>query len=368
MLKPAFYVSPLGNDANSGTFDSPFATLGRAQTAMRGGAFKTTFLLGGTYPVSAPLTLSLADARQTWMAYPQQEPILDGAGVTEAAIRIVGTNTIMIVGLGITNFTKFGVYADNSPDVSIAGNNISNITSSGWSQAAIYFQRSCRNAIIRGNMIHNTQYAGIWVGANTNENISNLLIEGNFVLDTVRSINDGGAIYMMDRQHDSTNIVVRNNVIGNRGPATSNSAGIYLDDGLSNAVVYNNTVYGTSIYALILHGGDHNLIQNNIFDISQNVYLGHYQTRTPNFGMIGNAFKCNIVYSANNAPKLWLNDAVGLPPMDVSGNAYSTFLSAKASGAPFPDASPTIVDPAFADVASHDYTLNSPPMPCFNLF
>ena len=97
----AFFVSPLGNDAWSGTRadvsaannDGPFATLERAQAAIRmckqepGGLpcnGMTVYLRGGTYERSASLKLTAADsgaagADIVWRAYPDERPCLTGS-------------------------------------------------------------------------------------------------------------------------------------------------------------------------------------------------------------------------------------------------------------------------------------------------
>jgi hypothetical protein len=49
-IVPAFYVATNGNDSNYGSLASPFATLGRAQTAMQGSSsIKTTYVRAGSY-------------------------------------------------------------------------------------------------------------------------------------------------------------------------------------------------------------------------------------------------------------------------------------------------------------------------------
>ncbi len=56
-----YFVSPLGNDASSGTLSKPFATLQRAQQAFRQKR-GDVFLRGGTYYLSAPLVLTAQDS------------------------------------------------------------------------------------------------------------------------------------------------------------------------------------------------------------------------------------------------------------------------------------------------------------------
>ena len=94
-IVPAFYVATNGSDGNPGTFAAPFATLGKAQTAMRASSsIKTTYVRAGTYKPAAvagncdfgatqgsSVALSAADTGETWSYYPPDgigTAILDG--------------------------------------------------------------------------------------------------------------------------------------------------------------------------------------------------------------------------------------------------------------------------------------------------
>jgi hypothetical protein len=77
-----YYVSPQGNDANPGTLKKPFATLQRAQEAVRhkrGGVF----LRGGTYYLPAPLVFTAQDsgtkrAPVVFQNYRDEKPVISG--------------------------------------------------------------------------------------------------------------------------------------------------------------------------------------------------------------------------------------------------------------------------------------------------
>lgn len=60
-----FFVSPAGNDQNPGTLNAPFATLHRAQQAVRHSSRSrpvTVFVRGGTYYLESPLTFVAEDS------------------------------------------------------------------------------------------------------------------------------------------------------------------------------------------------------------------------------------------------------------------------------------------------------------------
>src|SRR5207237_479331 len=93
-IVPAFYVATNGNDNNSGTLTAPFATLGKAQAAMRAsGTIKTTYVRAGTYSFSGSNNCSQvavdlsSDNGETWTYYPPDgvgKAILDGGASSNA--------------------------------------------------------------------------------------------------------------------------------------------------------------------------------------------------------------------------------------------------------------------------------------------
>jgi len=86
-----FFVSPAGDDAAAGSHTQPFATIARAQQAVR--ALQQTktgpiavLLRGGVYPISEALNFTPADsgttdAPITWAAYPGERPVISGGRV-----------------------------------------------------------------------------------------------------------------------------------------------------------------------------------------------------------------------------------------------------------------------------------------------
>ncbi len=85
-----FWVSPAGSDSASGAKAAPFATLERAQRAVRSSlrrlprADVTVILRGGVYRLSRPLVLTGADSpggghRVVFRAYRRERPLISGA-------------------------------------------------------------------------------------------------------------------------------------------------------------------------------------------------------------------------------------------------------------------------------------------------
>ena len=72
VVEKAYYVASDGSDSDLGTIEAPFATLDRAQTAMRNSSLKTTYIRAGTYHPAGTgsggeaLFLDAHDNGETW--------------------------------------------------------------------------------------------------------------------------------------------------------------------------------------------------------------------------------------------------------------------------------------------------------------
>ncbi|MDM8002147.1 MAG: right-handed parallel beta-helix repeat-containing protein [Bacteroidota bacterium] len=78
LLSRPWYVSTSGSDSNAGTPGSPFKTIEKAVSVVRAG--ETIFVRGGTYNLTATITLSKSGAensRISLLAYPGETPLLD---------------------------------------------------------------------------------------------------------------------------------------------------------------------------------------------------------------------------------------------------------------------------------------------------
>ena len=82
VLAQPYYVAPAGNDANPGTLEKPFASLLRAQLAVRENP-GTVLLRGGTYYLPATLVFTAQDsgtkaAPVIFQAYQNEQPVVSG--------------------------------------------------------------------------------------------------------------------------------------------------------------------------------------------------------------------------------------------------------------------------------------------------
>lgn len=163
-----YYVAPDGNDANPGTIELPFATVGRAQTEVAAGS--TVYFRGGTYEVdllevdeysSVFARVFLMNKSGTeespirYWAYRGEKPIFDLTGVNPTGYRVY---TFYVTGdwLHFRGLTVTGVQV--------------NITSHTQS---ICFDNEGSNNIYERLVMRDNQAIGIWIGNGSNNLVLN---------------------------------------------------------------------------------------------------------------------------------------------------------------------------------------------------
>jgi parallel beta-helix repeat protein len=163
------------------------------------------------------------------------------------------------------------------------------------------------------------------------------------------------------------NQITNNIVDGNGGYTTQTTTltdnqtkAIYLDAVISNVLISGNICRGCGEYAIQYHGGDHNTVKNNIFDLSAGgSELAFYQTYTGSTGMAGNTFTNNIVYSSGNFhTPLW---HVGIGGSDArptdNTNLYYSATNASIPNSGVVDTNPKYANPIFVNASAGDYSM-----------
>jgi len=372
----AYYVATTGTTGNNGLSTTYPVTLAQAQTLMRASSWiKTAYLLGGTYAMSAPLSLTSLDNGESWLAFPGQVPILDGGGTTTKAFDLEGANNVTIRWLTIQNFTQSGIYFQSTNGTFIDSNTVQDITTPAGlgNNAGIFGGLGNHNLTITHNLVQRVNSNGITCldsNSTSGTYMSNVSISYNAVYNSMLTDSDGGAISTDNRPYLNTGVLINNNVIGNHGNAGNQTKGIYLDDLSSYTTITNNIVYGTGTDSFQIHGGNNNTIQNNIFDITLSSVLGLYQS-TPSqpagADMTNNVFTENIVYSSANPPSsLWTLSGISnplVPLVDQTNLYWSTsgtqFVPGAGNGAA--DTNPTVANPGFVNAAANNYNFVSGP-------
>jgi parallel beta-helix repeat protein len=218
-------------------------------------------------------------------------------------------------------------------------------------------------------LLENLQGGGIGFGGGpTDPPNNNMVLDRNILNNIDLNAHDLGGLYYYGAFHGGTGNQITNNIVNNNpGNSLGQTKAIYLDNESSNVLVSGNLCRGCGAYGVQYHGGDHNTVTNNIFDLSSGAEIGLYQVDIPSFpdyGMQGNTFTKNIVYSSGCfASKLWtiyINSDDSLP--NVSSNLYYSATGCTIPNTGAVDSSPVYANPQFTNPNSGDYSMphNSP--------
>jgi Right handed beta helix region len=392
-IVPAFYVATTGNDGNAGTKAAPFATLGKAQSAMQASStIKTTYIRAGSYILptldcgsgtTCGLQLGSADDGETWSYYPPDG--VDSAdftgGSTSSGTGLVialsvSANQVTINGLSIHDFQYAGIGSGGGADHLLIENNVisNGYIASGSSNPGGVSCYGCANTTISHNVIHDMAMFGVSM-SNVNGDISNLLVTGNVVYNTCTAIADCGALYVQDTKAIATNLQFTDNYIhdGNTFAALGSGYGaaLYADDCTSNVTESGNVLTGRNgANTTMVHGG------SNVHQIGNLTDLGGYQQRVAVFQtsgvagcssatMSGNEYENNVVIGEGGGGSFALLSGSPLNKPTIANNDYYNYGGAAiSSGGAYSDSSPSSVDPKLSgwdyEMASTSAVLKAP--------
>jgi hypothetical protein len=419
-LVPAFYVATNGLDTNAGTLEQPFATLAKAQSAMRASStIKTTYIRAGTYSppsvagncvwgnaAGSSISLTSSDSGETWSYYPPDgfgSAILDGQSTlgtsgptggngTGCGFGAVEATDVTIVGLQFENYRYAAFWGYEASNLTFTDNTIHDVTGACWGTGAIFLANSS-GAEITNNYMHDIAYPGTAVEDNAQDGggTSNITIANNIILNSCtwpadrdgggndQNGGDCGAIYFAGRNTPSSNRLVLNNYIRDVNASSGGAGdfghccafGIYLDDGSNDVTSRGNVVSGTTSGCFYINGGEDMSLEGNLCDLgdvgTQTIVLyGNHNTP-----MINNVFSNNIVVSgAGGAGNGYWSQNSPPTPLSISDNLYfnyvgtsiNTTVTGKNPGAG--DTNPTYANPEIscwaADIASASPAFNAP--------
>src|SRR5262245_2905098 len=277
-----FYVSPAGNDAQSGAADAPWQTLQLAANRVQAG--DTVIVRPGNYVGFDLWRSGTAANRIVFHAEP-------GAAITQRNIRtadginLEGAEYVTIEGFTITVMPRAGIRAVENQSVTLRNNQLDlnarwgiftgfsydvliedNVVSRSQLEHGIYVSNSGDRPIIRHNTVWGNRDNGIHMNGDASMGgdgiITGAVVEGNILYDNGGG---GGSAINGDGVQNSS---IRNNLIYN-----THAAGISLyriDGGGASTgnVVANNTVLiaPDGRWALqILDGSAGNIVRNNVF-------------------------------------------------------------------------------------------------------
>jgi Right handed beta helix region len=275
--RPAFYVSPMGDDSNPGNMKAPWRTIQHAADAAIAGS--TVNVRGGMYEERVTINVSgnVRDGYVTFRSYPGETAILDGERLTpegrSGMLVILNKSYVRIQGLEIRNYrtddrrrTPMGISVLGAgTHIELLNNNVHHIeqTFSGRDAPgrggngfgiAVYgtdAKTPITDLVIDGNEVHHLK-TGSSESLVVNGNVTNFRITHNVVHD-----NNNIGIDVIGAEHTAPDpavdqardgLVSGNLVYGitSRGnPAYGNdqsSDGIYVDGG-TRVVIERNVIH-----------------------------------------------------------------------------------------------------------------------------
>jgi hypothetical protein len=294
-----YYVSPAGNDNNSGTLEKPLKTISKGVTKLKAG--DVLYVRTGTYVERIYVDQSgTADAPVTIMAYPGEYPVIDGENTMPSSqwsslVTLTG-DYVAFIGFEVKNSNGMAVILEGQHDraskiiahhaqengVLVCGDygiaedcvvwqcdrsnsanpgSIGHGWSTGISAARSPVDGITTNAILRRNIAYN----------NWGEGISSFEAEGTLIEDNITYDNWSVNLYVSDTRNAlvQRNIVYNtpNNIVGERRPLTLGDERSDKPRSANNTVI-NNFIYNADLWAFWSTGVpgsglDNVLIANN---------------------------------------------------------------------------------------------------------
>ncbi len=229
----SFYVSPAGNDTNTGAFSSPWKTIQKAANTLQAG--DTVYVRAGTYKEKIrPLNSGTASSYITYSVYNNEEAIIDGIDLLfedqfDGLFFLEAKKFIKIEKFNIKNSKAAGILVDLSEGV-----------------------------IIENNKTYNTISSGIGAWASKNITIKNNEVQ--------LACNDGNQECISVGAVDGFEVAY--NHIFNGGPGTNGGEGICLKDGSSNGKAYKNHVHNINRPGIYVDAWDKHTYN---IDVYQNI-------------------------------------------------------------------------------------------------
>ncbi len=262
-----YYVSPSGDDNNTGTEALPFKTIQKGADKAEGG--EIVFIRAGVYNEHVILKNNsnlIKDIRN----YPGETPTIDGTGFDlrwGGVIEMIGQSFLDIHGIRIINSSGAGIYVDSATGINIDSCYTYNTVSSGigvWNSEGIRISHNevelaCNDggqecitvSGTNGFFINNNYVHDGGPGTNGGEGIdtkggsTNGEISGNIVINLQRL-----GVYVDSWDRWTFNIKVFNNLIHvcpNGIVLAAENGGLLENIQVFNNILYNNTFNGIYI-------------------------------------------------------------------------------------------------------------------------
>jgi len=305
-----YYVATTGSDSSSGSLSSPFRTIAKGISTLRGG--DTLYIRGGIYAEAlawptggtqaAPMTISRYQSEVVTIRPPSGNGLIKNGQTSTAAwitfdgLVVDGVNA----GTGFVNGLGICCHETGPSHITFQNGEIKNFYGNGVEIFAEFI--TIRNTKIHDNAlngdygpphglyiachdgclferneVYNHGFFGFHVYDSGQSNVSNNIIRYNSVhhngLKGSTPISPGGAHNAGILVSSGSNNQVYNNIVYSNGTGANSlyGGGIRVAYGCNNCTVYNNTVYGNNGVGIQVYSDSTGVVvRNNI--TTNNVY------------------------------------------------------------------------------------------------
>jgi len=304
-----YYVATNGSDSNPGTLGSPFRTIAKGVSVLRGG--DTLYIRGGIYAEAllwptggtqgAPTTISRYQSEIVTIRPPSDNGLIkNGQTSTQAwiifdGLVVDGANA----GTGFVNGFSICCHETGPSHITFQNGEIKNFYGNGAEIFAEFITIrntkihdnalngdygpphglyiSCHDGcLFEHNEVYNNGFYGFHVYDSGQSNVTNNIIRYNSVhhngLKGSTPISPGGVHNAGILVSSGSNNQVYSNLVyaNGTGPDSIYAGGIQVAYGCDNCAVYNNTVYGNNGVGIQIWNSSGVLVRNNI--TTNNVY------------------------------------------------------------------------------------------------
>lgn len=284
----AYYVSPDGNDANSGSQTAPWRTLSKAANTAAAG--DTVYIMQGTYRETLkPRHSGAAGSPLVFTAYPGQKPVIDGNQFSKTSwggvVDLSNVQYVEISNLRIVNGGYFGIMVTGAEHV-----------------------------VLRSNEIDFTYASGIYVSGS-----KHVIVDGNDVQRACHGIG-GSAPHYAPQEHitvrgGSDTFEIKNNVVSNPHNGRGKE-GINIKEGSANGKVYNNRVFDMSRTGLYVDAYDKYVTNVEIYGNVVYNSLHGLVIASEQRGTVSNVAVFNNVFYNNEHSGIWLTGYLNGGPFE----------------------------------------------------
>ncbi|PWC31883.1 carbohydrate-binding domain-containing protein [Azospirillum sp. TSO22-1] len=279
--------------ADPAGFEAAGVTVGRLGTMIKlnGTSGVTVEGLGFTDGRTDYAALEVVSASGNKIGNNSFENVGTGILLKSAGNNLIGGNEIAHVanhGIELVNDSNANrIYANDIQYIGEVRKHVAGIMATGADD----------NVISNNDIAHSARYGISFKNYNSTNINTNNVIENNHITDTVRESADAGAIEILGRSSVDTGMIVRNNWIEGVGGLATNASdqwltqwkgfGVYLDDLAGGVTVRDNFLKHTSQAGVHIHGGDNNLVENNVAIMTSNAEEFIRIGWNPKFGDLG---------------------------------------------------------------------------------